>query len=54
MIMLSPETFIEVYKLPASSAPLPISQPAIFSVPISFLVLIVVSLFTKKHDIAAV
>jgi cation/acetate symporter len=54
MIMLSPETFTEVYKLPASSAPLPISQPAIFSVPISFLVLIMVSLFTKKHDIVTV
>ncbi len=53
MIMLSPETFTEVYNLPASSAPLPISQPAIFSVPISFLVLVVVSLFTKKTEVVA-
>ncbi|MDX9986967.1 MAG: hypothetical protein RBR99_05900, partial [Dehalococcoidales bacterium] len=52
MIMLSPETYSQVYNLPASSAPLPISQPAIFSVPISFLVLIVVSLMTKKTQVA--
>jgi len=48
MILLSPDTFSQVYGLPSSSAPMPISQPAIISVPLSFLTLVFVSLFTKK------
>ncbi len=50
MILLAPETFSQVYDLPASSAPMPISQPAIISVPLSFLTLVAVSLLTKKKD----
>ncbi len=50
MILLSPETFSQVYDLPASNAPIPISQPAIVSVPLSFITLVVVSLLTKKKD----
>ena len=49
LILLSPDTFSQVYNLPASSAPMPISQPAIISVPLSFITLVVVSLLTKKN-----
>ncbi len=51
LILLSPDTFAQVYGLPASQSPLPISQPAIISVPLSFITLIVVSLFTKRDSI---
>jgi cation/acetate symporter len=51
MILLSPDTYSQVYNLPASSAPMPISQPAIISVPIAFIALVVVSLFTKRDVI---
>lgn len=50
LILLSPDTFSQVYNLPASSAQMPISQPAIISVPLSFVTLVVVSLFTKKDN----
>jgi cation/acetate symporter len=50
LILLSPDTFSQVYNLPASSAPMPISQPAIISVPLSFVTLLVVSLLTKKES----
>ncbi|MDV2988594.1 MAG: cation acetate symporter [Dehalogenimonas sp.] len=50
MILLSPDVFTQVYKLPAADAPMPISQPAIISVPLAFLTLVVVSLLTKKKD----
>jgi cation/acetate symporter len=48
MILVSPDTFSQVYNLPSSSAPIPFSQPAIFSVPISFITLVLVSLRTKS------
>ncbi|MFC1920655.1 cation acetate symporter [Chloroflexota bacterium] len=51
LILISPDTFSQVYGLPASSAPMPISQPAIISVPLSFLTLVIVSLLTKKKDV---
>ncbi|UCD08219.1 MAG: cation acetate symporter [Dehalococcoidales bacterium] len=51
LILLSPDTYAQVYGLPAGDAPMPISQPAIISVPISFITLVVVSLFTKKDRI---
>ncbi|MBN2076764.1 MAG: cation acetate symporter [Dehalococcoidales bacterium] len=51
LILLSPDTFSQVYGLPAADAPMPFSQPAIISVPISFITLVVVSLFTKKDSI---
>jgi len=50
MIILSPDTFSQVFNQPAASAPMPISQPAIISVPLSFITLVVVSLMTKKKD----
>lgn len=46
IILLSP-TMFPIYGLPASQAPIPLENPAIISVPLSFLVLIVVSLLTK-------
>lgn len=49
LILLSPDTYSQIYNLPASSAPMPISQPAIISVPLSFITLVIVSLFTKKN-----
>ncbi|MFC1967398.1 cation acetate symporter [Chloroflexota bacterium] len=52
MILLSPDTFTQVYGLPGANAPMPISQPAIISVPLSFITLVVVSLLTKKDNIA--
>jgi len=50
LILLSPDTFAAVYHLPAANAPLPISQPAIISVPLSFLTLIIVSLCTQQNS----
>ncbi|MGI2336379.1 MAG: solute symporter family protein [Dehalogenimonas sp.] len=51
MILLSPDVFTQVYNLPAADAPMPISQPAIISVPLAFLTLVVVSLLTKKKEL---
>jgi cation/acetate symporter len=50
MILLSQDTFTSVYNLPNVTAPNPISQPAIISVPISFITLVVVSLMTQKKN----
>lgn len=53
IILLSP-TMYSMYGLDPSSAPIPFSNPGIFSIPLSFAVLIVVSLFTqtKKEAVA--
>jgi cation/acetate symporter len=48
MILLSQDTFTSVYHLTNVTAPNPIGQPAIISVPISFVTLVVVSLMTQK------
>jgi len=47
LILLSQKTFNEVYNIPNVTAPIQINNPAIFSIPISFIVLIVVSLLTQ-------
>lgn len=47
-ILLSGETFSKVYGLPAESALVPFSQPGIVTIPLSFVVLIVISLMTRK------
>ncbi len=52
MIILSPDTYSQVFNQPAANAPMPISQPAIISVPLSFITLVVVSLLTKKNGTA--
>jgi cation/acetate symporter len=46
-ILASSDTFRDVYGLPESRALVPFSQPGIVSVPLGFLVLVVVSLLTQ-------
>ena len=48
-ILLSAQAFRDVYGLPATSALVPFSQPAIVTMPLGFVVLVVVSLLTKPH-----
>ncbi|MBN1189981.1 MAG: cation acetate symporter [Dehalococcoidales bacterium] len=50
LIFLSQDTFTSVYNLPNVTAPNPIAQPAIISVPVSFITLVVVSLMTQKKN----
>jgi cation/acetate symporter len=50
LIFLSQDTFTSVYHLVNVKAPNPISQPAIISVPLSFITLVVVSLMTKNNN----
>lgn len=47
-ILLSAQAYKDVYGLDPTTAIVPFSQPAIVSVPLGFLVLIVVSLMTRK------
>lgn len=54
LILLSQDTYSQVYHLTNVTAPIQISNPAIFSVPISFITLIAVSLLTKKSVDTAV
>lgn len=46
-ILLSADTFTQVYGLPAEAAWAPLSQPGIVTIPLSFLTLIVVSWVTR-------
>ncbi len=48
LILLSQETFNNLYHLVNVTAPVPLANPAIISVPLSFLTLILVSLYTAK------
>lgn len=48
LILLSPNMYVR-YGLPASQAPFGLNEPAIVSIPLSFITLIVVSLMTQKH-----
>jgi cation/acetate symporter len=52
IILLSPEMY-EKYGVDPATAPIPLSNPGIISIPLSFLTLIVVSLVTKKKETAA-
>ncbi len=47
MILFSP-TMYEVYGINPETAPIPLKNPGIVSIPLGFLTLVVVSLFTKK------
>lgn len=47
-ILLSGDTFKDVYGLPAENAIVPFSQPAIVTIPLGFITLIIVSLMTAK------
>jgi cation/acetate symporter len=49
LILLSQDTYTLVYGITNRAAPIAISNPAIFSIPLSFLTLIVVSLLTQKN-----
>ncbi|MBN2107940.1 MAG: cation acetate symporter [Deltaproteobacteria bacterium] len=48
IILLSPSTFEGVYGLSKAAAPIPLDNPGIISIPLGYLTLIVVSLFTQK------
>ncbi len=50
IILLSPDMYVKLYKLPKSSALISINQPGIISIPLAFITLIVVSLMTQKKD----
>jgi cation/acetate symporter len=52
LILMSPDTYAQVYGLPSADAPMPFSQPAIISVPLSFITLVVVSLMTKRDSLS--
>lgn len=49
-ILLSADTYKEIYKLNPADAPVPFSQPGIVTIPLGFLTLIVVSLLTRGRD----
>jgi cation/acetate symporter len=49
LILISP-TMYDMYGLAKDAAPLPIDNPGIFSIPLSFLTLVVVSLLTRKKE----
>ena len=51
LILLSQETFNNVYHLVNITAPVKLSNPAIISVPLSFLALVIVTLFTQKRSL---
>ncbi|MCR4393856.1 MAG: cation acetate symporter [Dehalococcoidales bacterium] len=53
LILLSQDMFTNVYHLYNVQAPNPIGQPAIISVPVSFIILVVVSLLTQKSPVPA-
>lgn len=53
LILLSQETYNNVYGLVGVTAPVQINNPAIFSVPLSFITLILVSLVTKKQTLTS-
>ncbi len=54
LILLSQETYNQVYHLTGVTAPVPLNNPAIISVPLSFITLVAVSLLTKKKAHGAV
>jgi cation/acetate symporter len=49
-ILMSSDTFSEVYGLPATSALVPFSQPGIVTIPLGFVTLILVSLMTRSRS----
>jgi cation/acetate symporter len=54
-VLLSKEAMTDVYGLSADNAKVPFSQPGIVTIPLSFLVLVVVSLLTKPQgDLAPI
>jgi cation/acetate symporter len=53
IILLSQETYNSVYHLVNVKAPMPVNNPAMISVPLSFIALIAVSLITGKNKTTA-
>jgi cation/acetate symporter len=53
-ILLSADTFFNVYGLPRDASPMPFNQPGIVTIPLGFLTLIVVSLLTQPRGDASV
>ncbi len=49
IILLSPSTYADIYGLPATQAPIPLDNPGIISMPLSFITLVLVSLLTQKE-----
>ena len=47
-ILLSGDTFKDIYGLPPERALVPFSQPGIVTIPLGFAVLVIVSLLTRK------
>jgi len=54
IILLSPSTYAGIYGLPPATAPIPLDNPGIISIPLSFITLVVVSLFSQKNVPAGV
>lgn len=52
LILLSPNMYVR-YGLDGASAPVPIDNPGIFSIPLSFVTLVLVSLMTQKREVSA-
>jgi len=52
-ILLSADTFEKVYGLPRADSPVPFSQPGLVTIPLGFLVLVVVSLLSPPPATAA-
>ena len=52
LILLSPDMWAR-YGLNPSNAPMPLNQPGIISIPLSFLVLVIVSLLSQKKQLKA-
>ena len=50
LILISPDMWAR-YGLNPANAPMPINQPGIISIPLSFMVLVIVSLMTGKRDL---
>jgi cation/acetate symporter len=48
-ILLSGDTFRDVYGLPSEQSPVPFSQPGIVTIPLAFAVMVGVSLLTRKR-----
>jgi cation/acetate symporter len=49
-ILLSADAYTNLYGLPAASAPVPFNQPALITIPLAYLTLIVVSFATKNTE----
>jgi cation/acetate symporter len=49
-ILLSTDAYVGLYGLSAAKSPVPFNQPALVTIPLAYLTLIVVSLMTKKTE----